>query len=293
MRTRWVTYKHYSGYVVDGGPPVQLPESHMHLHIMRAVWLASRLEAPRYGSVQGYDGAGMSGGLLHNIAVMPQSMEQGSFFELLSRVMTASPSDAADVKLSLAQKGWHVAPDGWLRDSTGAKVSAQNIRNEFSGPDGKVPRAGSDRQRAWAEMFHRLFAAPGTHLAQMSYAAEWLARGNSKAESEVYRYYARLDSVVSLPSAQLPPEVDLAMCVYHSFSVNAPGIASACLSSPVAEDSKRFAKKVIRALGKRKYARWTDEPGDGGNRYDKTRTAVWECGLWPQDLARELMPRDL
>jgi len=297
MRTRWVTYKNYSGYVVDGGPEVAMPTD--GLHIMRAVWLASRLEGSCFGTVQAYDGAGMSGGLLHNIAVSPKDLSQRSFFTLLARVQSAAPAAfAASVGSMLAAEKWHVAPDGTLRDAAGAKVPGAKIRHAFSGPGGKVPRAGSGYQRDWAETFHRLFIDPATHRAQTSYAAEWLAAENSPMEMGVYRGYAPgIDSMIALPSSRLPVAVDLAMCVYHAFSVNAPAIARSCLASdPMIEtpaDAAEWAKSLIRKLGKRKFGNWTDEPGEGGNRYDKTRKVVWCCGLWDRKLARDLMPLDL
>lgn len=301
MRTRWVTYKNYSGYIVDGGPIVELSPTEKNLHVMRAVWLTSRLEGSHFGTVQGYDGAGMSAGLLHNIAVFPRTLEQGSFFALLARVMTASPADAEEVREALGMQGWQVGRDGVLRNVEGVKVSGREIRNEFSGPEGKVPRRGSERQRAWAERFHRLFAAQGAHLAQIDYAAEWLAAGYGSTELDIYKRFTlqpSLDSFIGLPSVRLPPEIDIAMCVYHAFSVNAPAIAKGCLDAAlplrINEKAIDFAKRLIRKLGAKKYAAWQDEPGEGGrSRYDKTRRAVWSSPFWDTGLARELMPVDL
>jgi hypothetical protein len=251
----------------------------------------------------------MSGGILHNIAVQPSDLSQGSFFTLLARVFGSATKASGDVVKTLASIGWHVSPDGVLRDQAGLKVPGRSIRNEFSGPDGKVPKTGPDFYRAkmWAENFHKLFVNPDTWSAQSRYAAEWLAGGNRVNELKVYNYFAfptvpmetagiTLDSVISLPVSLLPPEIDLAMCVYHAFSVNAPSIAMKCLASVkyTGVSAEQFAMKLIRALGTRKYGNWQDSPGDGSNRYDRARRAVWaRSDLWPLAMSKKLMPMDL
>lgn len=296
MRTRWVTYKKYSGYVVDGGSEIFVPTD--GLHISRAVWLASKLEGSRFGTVQAYDGAGMSGGLLHNIAVSPKDLSQGTFFGLLTRVKAEAPVAFAGsfVGKRMESLNW-VVDSGMLLTAKGRmKIPGAMIREEFSGPSGKVPREGSEHQREWAEGFHRLFVHPSTYGAQLRYAAEWLASGNSKMEMDVYRRYSGiLDSMIGVKFSSLPPAIDLAMCVYHAFSVNAPSIARACLSAmpTIIDDETKWAKLLIRKLGLRKFANWADEVGDGSNRYDATRKVVWSCGLWDTKLARDLMPKDL
>lgn len=303
MKTKWVTYKKYSGYVVRGGPAFDQPVNAAR-HIDRAVYLSGQLEAANWGTVQGYDGAGMSGGILHNTSVNPKDMSQGSFFTLLARVFAGTADMIKDgVVAGLLAAGWHVAPDGVLRDANGKAVSGKAIRNEFSGPEGVVPQSGpaSVKAQKWAENFFKLFANPATWAAQSSYAAEWLVGGNKTSEKAVYDHFMigpKLDSVISLPAANLPPEVELAMCMYHAFSVNAPGIATKCLDPFISKlptlTAAGFAAALIKALGTRKYGNWTDSPGDGSNRYDRTRKAVWaRPDLWPTEMAKNLMPTDL
>ena len=303
MQSKWVTYKTYSGFVVRGGPRFDQPVNAAR-HIDRAVYLSGQLEAANWGTVQGYDGAGMSGGILHNTAVNPRDMSQGSFFTLLARVFAGTPAlITADAVNGLLSAGWHVSPDGVLRDANGKAVSGKAIRNEFAGPNGTVPQTGpaTVKARKWAECFFNLFANPATWSAQSSYAAEWLVNGNKPAEKSVYDHFStgpKLDSVISLPAANLPPEIDLAMCVYHAFSVNAPGIAAKCLDPLISKlpalTAAGFAAALITALGTRKYGNWTDSPGDGSNRYDRTRKVVWSRqDLWTPAMAMSLMPTDL
>jgi hypothetical protein len=319
-KARWLQYKTWSGVAVRGTVPVEvanfLPLDASHTrpmnHIDRAVFITSRLEAPNWGSVQGYDGAAMSGGLLHNVAVLPRDLAQGDLFRLIGRIFEhfdsrGWPVAGSDLKSALRYKGWGIGRDGLLRDAAGNRVSGQAIRDEFSPPDGKVPRSGPDFEKAcrWAEMFSALLSEPSTYRPQIDYAATWLAQGQKQLEIQVYRAYSAgtpaladtgtvLDSPIGLPAATLPQAVDLAMCVYHAFSVNGPAPAASCLTAaqptPAAE---KFAASLIRKLGKKQFGRWVDEPGEGGGRYDKTRRAVIASGFWPRALVQNLMPVDL
>lgn len=300
----WVQYKAYSGIKIAG--TVEFVQPLTTLHMERAVWLTSRLEAPRWGSIQSYDGAGMSGGLLHNIAVQPRSMEQGSLFALLraivddSESMDASATGAVwDMETAFHGMEWKLAPDGKLRRSDGTLVPGKEIRETFTPPNGQVPRRGREYNiaRVWAERFHALLSSQSTFRAQSRYAALWLASGNKVMELDVYRKYVSpaLDSMISVSSPSLPAEIDLAMCVYHSFSVNGPAPAQAELRNamPLLDKPEKFAARLIRNLGTSTYGRWKDDPDDKKSRYDATRLAVWRCNWWPTDLAKRLMPKDL
>lgn len=306
MQTKWVTYKKYSGFVVRGGPPIGNPVNST-MHTDRAVYLAGQLEAGAWGTVQGYDGCAISGGILHNIAVSPADLSQGTFFALLRECIAREKLATSEVVDALSKVGWKVAQDGNLRViSTGALVSGSAIRLELSGSaTGNVLKTGPDslRAKAWAERFFRLFSNPATFAAQSDYAAAWLAGGNKGNELDFYaRFMLRpIDSIIGLRADAMPAEIELAMCVYHAFSVNAPGTAKGVLS-PISDKVQKlsnpapavFAAQLIRALGKKQYGNWMDSPGDGSNRYDKTRKAVWaRSDLWDKTLAKQLMPVDL
>ena len=304
VKSRWVSYKSYSGYVASGGPKIDQPVNSA-LHIDRAVFLSGQLEAGSWGTVQGYDGCAMSGGILHNIAVSPKDLSQGTFFALLREVSVRAKPAFAPIDAEFKRLGWTITADGKLRNvATGALVSGEAIRLELSGSSkGAVLKTGADslRAQAWAERFFTLLSMPSTFGAQSDYAASWLADGNKGDELAVYGKFSKVgvtDSIIGLPANFLPPEVEIAMCVYHSFSVNAPGTAKGVLSPILARLDKLtpsgFATQLIRGLGKKQYGNWLDAPGDGSNRYDKTRKAVWaRPDLWDGTLAKSLMPRDL
>lgn len=297
-----VTYKTWSGGVARGGPPFTIDSIQTTRHAERAVWLAGQVEAASWGTVQNYDGCGMSGGILHNTAVNHDNT-QGTFFALLRHVLwsgrTSSAPGIALVGL-MSSKGWVLTEDGVLRyGSTGRPIPGVAIRNAFSPPDGHVPEGGSEWAVAsrWLSVFHDLFSDVTTQQAQIDYAISWMSAGAKDVENEVYQHYVdpHLDTWIGLSSNNMNPYLELAMCVYHAFSVNAPGIAVQHLRSEFSgkPSVQEFAKKLIRALGMEKYGNWHDHIGDVTDRYDRIRLAVWaQPTLWALALSRELMPEN-
>lgn len=304
-KLKWVRFKDFSGFFLAGTQKFDKPVDPF-LHVHRAVWLAGQLEAPTWGAVQGFDGCGISGGILHHIAV-GRDGSQGSFWPLIRRVFDLLEADPREgdfvvmqsIKGKLRLHDMQLAPDGKLRTPRGLLVSGRAIREMLGDPDGKVPQRGhaADDAKWWIESFGSLLSEPRTFKAQSDYAALWLARGNSAAELAIYQRFSkmvRLDTMLTVPQLALPRPVELAMCVYHAFSVNAPAPAAQCLEKVASEtDPGTFAKKLIRGLGTKKFGRWQDEPGDGRSRYDKTRRAVVKSGLWDSALVADMMPMDL
>lgn len=273
------------------------PELHAH----RAVWLAGQLEAPRWGSVQGYDGCGMSAGLLHNTALLPggpAGLTQGSLWKLLD-TMRKHPASAADPAVKalldrIAGCGWEIAGHGMLVGAGTLKpVAANAILKELSPPDGSVPQSGASWQRAasWAELFHAAFAAPATRAAQVEYAARWLSADRRGEEHRVYALFAPgAPEFVELPAATLPPEMELAMCVYHAFSVHNPEHARSALAGALqkadAGDPGKLARAIVIALANRT-PRWKEK------RYPRTRAALQTAAaqaLWPAALVARISP---
>ncbi len=307
MTVLWRQYKEFSGCLVRGTAPIVPQDPSKHLSC--AAWLTSEAEAPSYGYVQSYDGAGISAGLLHNILVAPRELTQGDLGQLLRRIFdVALPYErkntidvGADIILrSAAAHGWNLAPDGKFRTQDGKLVDGAALRNWVAPKNGKVPRSGPDWESAsaLALSFNKLFSWQPSWKIQEDFAIEWLARGNRAAELEVYRAssgHADLDSFVALPAKALPPEIHVAMCVYHSFSVNSPAVAARCLAN-AAEGLKKspaeFTRRLMLEFGVHGRDVWHDQPGDGNNRYDRTRVALWSReDLFPG--GHDLMPRDL
>jgi len=145
VQSRWVQFKNFSGYLARGGPRIDQPVNPA-MHVDRAVYLAGQLEAGSWGTVQSYDGCGMSGGILHNISVSPKDLSQGDFFSLLFTVSSRATQAFAPIAAEFTRLGWKLTSDGKLRiAATGALVPGAAIRLEFSGViGGNVPKAGSD-----------------------------------------------------------------------------------------------------------------------------------------------------
>jgi hypothetical protein len=283
-----------AGALVPGRIPVELAHFDTTMHMHRAVWLTSAMEAPKWGTVQSYDGAGMSGGLIHHIALAPKTMEQGSFFGLLRRIELTTVNLAArkEIASNFASEGCFVAQDGRLRATgTGRLVTGHQIRKLFTPPSGNVPSTGPawEQAKRWALLFNKLFEHRDTYRAQIEFAAEWMARGNALLEWTVYTQAGVAgDSPIGVRADTLEPIVDLALCVYHSFSVNAPGAAAKIL-----ERTRHLREpwhELVRGLGRSNYGAWR------AKRYPATRRAARlgaKAGLWSEALVRDLLPASL
>ena len=304
-KIRHITFRHgaYSGVLVKGNIRVAVPATARHMD--HAFYLTSQLESSRWGTVQSYDGAGISGGPLHNIAILPASMTQGSLWKLLRRLEVSAPvQPLSQLWNALQVANFYVNRRGELSYyDRGGLVTAEDIRNEIAPPNGVVPRTGPDWEKArqWALLFHNLFAHPGTFEAQSEFAIEYLVTGREREEAGAYDpNIDHAHAVVGQGQYDVRPEVDLAMSVYHSHSVNGPSPAIKALRAVKGlvqseTDPVLFAKVLLWQLGKTKYGRWQDDK-IGRNRYDHSRLKAMRSNLWPNEFfeGREaLMPENL
>jgi len=288
-----------SGPHVSGSVPFEAPldpASHAH----RAVWLSSQLEAPSWGSVQGYDGCGMSAGLLHNTAVLPNGGNpvQGRLWSLIDAMHKHPGAAAAPGITALVARitacGWTIERHGALvATGTLKPVAAQAILRELTPPDGAVPEQGAGWKRSseWAVLFHEAFSELATFPAQVAHAAEWLSADKRGEEHRVYALFApNAASFIDLRADALPPEIDLAMCIYHAFSVHNPAHAREALALVLqgvdGAQPLKFAKALVRALAN-KTPRWQTK------RYPRTREALKKkaaLALWPSALVASVAP---
>jgi hypothetical protein len=315
MKLSYLTFKDkYAGIKATGDSKVALPKgSKAKEHMQRAFYLTAQLEAPIWGCVQSYDGCGMSGGPVHWVAVLPKNMEQGPLFSLLRRIEMVPGAPIKELWNAFAEKGWYVAKDGKLKYlKTGGVVHAKEIRNTFTPVDGLVPRIGKNRQEAekWATLFYNLLSNPKTYEAQIDHSIKYLIEGVSTVEMKAYNLFlptVRSPEVIITGSDLLkelenkhiflPEELDLAMCVYHAFTPNAPAVAKACLETTLAvagpkPDVSMFASNLIKSLGTKNYGRWKDVPGEKGSRYDATRMACIQSKLWSEEIIDIFLPKD-
>jgi len=146
MSIRYVRYRSYYGFVYRGNNNwdflSETSDSRLK-HIRRALWLSAKVENnATFGTVQSYDGCGMSGGLEHQVAVYPRNLSaQGTIF----RTINMFPSEATQ-KLTneLTSINWEINPTtGLLVNKTTKKIiTGEEIRDEFTPVDGVVPKDG-------------------------------------------------------------------------------------------------------------------------------------------------------
>jgi hypothetical protein len=290
---KFTHYKTKAGFAVRGGPKVEPPKH--DLHMARAFYIVSQLEAANWGTVQNYDGAAMSAGPLHVIGVYPATGRQGPLWGMVRRVFDASGSgEVLALKRKLGANGWYVN-DNFVRDAAGQVVHGSSLVEQLSGPDGVVPSSGPVHERAkgWAIAFHRAFADPASYPGQYEGTLDWLL-ANFDTEADAYRKYVPgltgsdeqiKQWVRTANMAQVGPYLDLAMSVYHAFSVNAPGKAKQILGRMLALnlDVRRFARALTNALGSDSYGNWRE-------RGRRTILAVGRSGLWPPEIVKDIYP---
>lgn len=302
----------HAGFVVYGDHQVYpLPDDR---HADRVLWLIAQIEMPQgWGTVQNYDGAVMSAGLLHNTAILPKRPNaQGSLWRLMRRVLHTEASlelrrapEYTAMMNRITDRDWVLGIDGKLRYCWGAEVPIAEMAEEITGtargdvPDPNIFPDGHEYAKTWALMFHALFAHPATYATQIEFALEWLLDQHVRKEAVAYSAATNgtvNDCVTAMHSYGLEPDVDLAMAVYHCFSVNAPSVAAAVLDKALVAqhgrlfNGRHFTARLIRLLGESKYGNWSDN-NTNRSRYDRTRLAARK--LWAPDLVDELMPENL
>jgi len=322
-----VKFKKFAGVRIKGSSDSELIKTKSIYHIDRAVWLTCMVESGgKFGCVISYDGTGITASLGQAIAVYPRNLgdevkknDQGPLWKVLKRIKNLPPmSDMTLFENKLANVGWYISPDSkcrWIRN--GKLVSGQAIRKEFTGSeDGVMPTKGKDRARAqfWAETFHDLFANPDTFKLQLDLEKEHFVKRAERAKLRFCREEEYAGSTVqkviynpfhisSITSEQLGPEMDLAMSIYWSHSVNAPGYALKRFCRHVVDkgfadewmneaEGRKLAKKIIQKFGETPFARWSDDIKNG--RYQRTRAHAMK--LWPKELfvgPDAIMPKDL
>lgn len=78
-RAKWVKWKHRHGWVVrDTSESNRWTTEDLPDHL----WVISQIEGAHRGTIQSYDGAGVSGGIIHHVLVYPRG-GWGTFAELL------------------------------------------------------------------------------------------------------------------------------------------------------------------------------------------------------------------
>ena len=319
------THGLYSGPVIYGQKID--PNTNTDFHVRRAVIVTEGVETGyRVGSVMAADGTGMTCGRGQHILVYPRELanedfdaenDQGGLGKLLCEIEVKAPSQELEVLYgALNWEEWYVARDGklrWLKDmrvmlagrwvdcNAGDVVHGNVLRNAITPVNGKVPKKGERWQKArqWALFFHNVFSNPSSfkvqfdfevdHLVQRTGHRKFAFHENRRKETILQVVYGGCDIRGLRVGEPITEELDLAMCVFHSHTVNAPSVSFRTLRDVLrvtgyeygsgASAEASFARQLLRALAKVRYGRWNEDIR--GGRWARTRECARKSGMWP------------
>lgn len=273
---------------------------------------------PKELAVEDYNSAGDQGSLWKLLRRLEAGGEApadyyhciGELWEFFRQSMGAYV--AQDGVLRYLDSGWYRFPKASLKYpgpddhkyKAGDPVWGHHIRSSLTPTDGydpglgRVPKSGKEWETAAraAELFHALMAHPNGRQIQIEFGKEHLVK-RSKRNGTVMGYGYDWREITSLRVRfDWSEEMDLALCVYQSHSVNAPAVANRALEQvgKALPHGRMFAVELIKELGGSTYGRWDDDLPTG--RYQRTRQAAMASGLWSEKLfegEQEIMPKDL
>jgi hypothetical protein len=318
---RKITFNKYSGLRIKGETPIGF-ESHLHLDL--ASYITTQVESGGvYGTVMNYDKTGMTAGSHQAIAVYPKFVErglksQGPLWKLLSRMMSLDPTPLAlvDIVELMFDNNLSLGEDGRVRYlATGAYAAGESLLEFFGTPDGLLINQGEGRKRAenLIQLFHDLFSTPSTFKLQERLGLEHFVKAAERSklrfsrvprtkgttiQEAVYDCLTENPHHISLvENVDMDSEVNLAMCMFWSYYVNAPGMALKKLCQAVDAVDRRTStwetdlpRMIVRKLGTSSYGRWDDDIDSG--RYQRTRKEMkkhFDAALFRKGA---IMPKD-
>lgn len=311
---RWKQFKDFSGPVLSGTVPVAPPTSRKCAE--RAYWLTTKVETGgTYGTIVMFDGTAITAGPDQYILVYPKEManedfnaadDQGPLGPLLARVMSVSPRGPA-LQKRFGSLGWTLTPSGkflYGMDQTvriagrakpvvaGSPIHGAVLRDTFTPVGGKVPKSGPNWLAActWANELGALFGDPVTFSTQRLYGQEHLEkafknRSFASGGKAITTEYILQSDIHTATVGTVTEELDLAMAIWYSNSVNAPAIAIKCLGRAwqvSGGKSEKLPAEIIRQLGTSTFGRWNSNIA--GGRYQRSRKIAMDCGLWSPSL---------
>lgn len=310
-------YKEYSGPVFVGKQKIPVPSLARTLE--RQHWLTTKVETnATYGTVVMFDGTAITAGPDQFILVYPRELanedynakdDQGPLTQLLRRLEPTSglAEDIDRLWILFESENWYVSQDGKLRylEASTVRVGSRNLRvragdivhgavlrNNITPVKGTVPRKGTYWEKAcrFGEAVHRLFSNPAGIPVQDAYGQEKLVKRYSRTRNFMgsgssLDEYIFEQSISSATVFDIGQELDLAMAVWYSNSVNAPAIAMKKIkqcAKRCQSDPRKLPKALVKALGTSTYGRWN--AADKNGRYQRTRRHALQSGLWDKSL---------
>lgn len=316
----YIKFGSYAGYRIKGSVPMGgLSDVDKDNHVKRACCITAQVESGgMYGSVMGYDGTGVTACLHQAVSIYPREVweadgkaedDQGPLWKIVKRINDAHPDVCDPIMKMIDLAGWVLAADGSVRKKTGGFPSGKEMRIQLCGDiNGVVPATGSvsEHVKRWMEAFAKVFSDPTTFSIQGASGEEFILKRAQRVATCTGKTI--LDAIydgkdlVTLKASEMTEELDLAMCMFWSHSVNAPGKALERLNSAITGYGKPTEPPpkhltlpwlIIRRLGNCDYGRW--EKGIKNGRYQRTRDEMMKSGLWSPELFQDggYMPADL
>lgn len=308
-----IKFGKYSGINIPGTilMDIDVDKDGIITHQERASWLTAQVESGgKFGNVMNYDGTGLTAGIHQAVAVYPRDLKAtGSLWGLLGDIRVAAkakspiPPQWTAIENMFEKEGIVFAVDNCLRwENTGKKLNGEDIRVFFNGnKNGVMSEDPSLRHKLenLAILFHELFSAGWTFDAQVNFGikhfANWADRKMRFCKTNLKKYtinqfvyqYICGNDFAGVVGGVVPPVMDLAMSVFWSHSVNAPGEALKMfcraadkVNTATGRDMNDFPKVLIKQLGTDQYGRWDDDIKNG--RYQRTRAFAMK--IWPKEL---------
>ena len=332
--------KDYSGFIVYGDQCFERLNNSSHFE-RAVQLTAIVETGDRRGSIMAADGTAVTAGRCQHVLVYPRELscedfdptdDQGSLAELLCIMVREIDDNSIILPLIEAFRDAGFVCDGdRIRHISEGQVTVEGktipykenqvvngsiLRTKLTAEFGKVPKGGKihSKARKWVELFHDLFAHSDTQEIQTRFEVESLKKRIEKTRvalspkrrpislTEIF-YQGSSDFVFVWENGNtgLSPELDLALCVFHSHSVNAPSKARRELQHVIQNQGMipqdfgtykevRFARALLKHLAGVNYGRWNEQIS--GGRWARTRKAAMSMECWPKEffLSRELMP---
>ena len=305
-----ITFGNYAGVNIPGTIPMELDVNKDNLitHAERASWLTAQVESDgKFGNVMNYDGTGLTAGIHQAVAVYPRDLNStGSLWDLMDDIIKGCPPCDNLYRLLAEFEKYNIKIDRGLKEN-GKAIGGLMVRDILTGsPDGVMHVAGPKRIQAetFATLFHDLMSSPETFDIQVKFGirhfTRWANRGlrfckNWEKEITIksFAYGIRDMHFEDLKTEHMSPSLDLAMSVFWSHTVNAPGMALEvfCKAADSVTGSMDLPPVLIKKLAITKYGRWDDDIPNG--RYQRTRN--FAAKIWPSELFvgdKAIMPKD-
>jgi len=305
----------YAGPIVYGEKNlIEKPDASSHLE--RAFWLTCEVETGnRMGSVMMADGTAFTIGLDQHVAVYPKELahedfnaldDQGGAWALLAEIEKAH-GPVEPLWEALKEQGWYVSPDGhlrwleegrakikgkWVAFKAGDLVHGALIRDVFTPYKGYVEKTKIntkqwEQSKRWATLLHELTAHPQTFEAQKQFGINHLIEriktrkikfSTTRRKTTNFHVIYQTKDLNEFSTKDLGENLDLAMCVFHAYTVNAPAIAYSVMAKTFLKTHRthskyEFSKELLSGLKNQKYGRWD-------KRWIRTRKIAMDSGLW-------------